>query len=311
MNVQNNNELIKFFQFIIERQYIWYKRFIDKQEPPWTNDETLHKYKFCNVYRELDKGTQYIIESLPSNMSREDKLFNIVFYRLTNVFGIFKDIGAKLSISDFDRSKFEKHLDYLISSGVGLFSSAYLICQIPVNPEYRKSDKHVQITFILDYLRNNIDHIMKSIDESETPKDSFNILIKLPNVGPFLAYEIWCDLTYFNFFKQGWSDNDFLNIGPGAEWGLSIIFPKAKFKEYNSLTYLIQESQKEIFELCNLDTLWNKIKYENAFYKSPFLSIRNIEHSLCEYRKYFRLKRGLGKKKYFSYKKNNRSFGDF
>ena len=125
---------------------------------------------------------------------------------------------------------------------------------------------------------------------------------KIPSVGNFLAYEIWVDLTYFNFFKSFWTDDDFVNIGPGAKWGLELIYnKKLNNKEqiekiydlYNIQKFYLDEIQKENYT-------WKNICYNKCFSNSPYLSIRNIEHSLCEFRKYLRLKMGLGKRRYYN-----------
>ena len=50
-----------FFQTMYERQLIWKRRFIDKKESPWTTDAIFKKFKFTNVYRELDRNSQYCI----------------------------------------------------------------------------------------------------------------------------------------------------------------------------------------------------------------------------------------------------------
>ena len=50
-----------FYKFIIKRQDIYYKKTILKQAWPWTDDEVLKNYKFCNIFRQLDTGTQLII----------------------------------------------------------------------------------------------------------------------------------------------------------------------------------------------------------------------------------------------------------
>lgn len=54
----------EFFYFIYGRQLIWHKRFILNENFPWSSDKILQKYKILNVYRELDKGTGYIINKL-------------------------------------------------------------------------------------------------------------------------------------------------------------------------------------------------------------------------------------------------------
>ena len=118
-------------------------------------------------------------------------------------------------------------------------------------------------------------------------------------MGNFLAYEIWTDLTYFGFFKQGWTDDDFVNIGPGASWGLKLMYEKLKKKEELEKIKHLHEIQKKY--LNNKE--WLGIHYSRAFSNKPFLSLRNIEHSLCEFRKYYNISHGKGKRRKFEPRK--------
>jgi len=137
--------------------------------------------------------------------------------------------------------------------------------------------------------------------------------LRIPYVGTFLGYEIWTDLTYFNFFKQGWSDNDFVNLGPGAIWGLALMSglekPQKELREgYKGLgvelTKWLRDTQEywfnKLYEEGLIEPKWEEIAYKEAFSNTPYLSLRNIEHSLCEFRKYWRLKQGKGKKRKFT-----------
>ena len=51
-----------FYNYINERHAIYLKRSIGEAFP-WTEDEILQTYSFCNVYRELDKVTVWIREN--------------------------------------------------------------------------------------------------------------------------------------------------------------------------------------------------------------------------------------------------------
>ena len=113
-------------------------------------------------------------------------------------------------------------------------------------------------------------------------------------VGGFLACEIWTDLTYLNFFRQGWDDNDFVNIGPGAKWGLEIMYGNLSKDKLEERLRHLYNLQKEL-----LKDDWKKIAYKGAFSYYPFLSITNIEGALCEFRKYWNIKNGKGRRKYF------------
>ena len=53
------NKVERFIKFIIARHAI-YKARQAEQEPPWTKDPILRKYKFCNIYRERDRTTRWI-----------------------------------------------------------------------------------------------------------------------------------------------------------------------------------------------------------------------------------------------------------
>lgn len=279
----------EFFDFVYERQLIWYKRFIFKEKAPWTDDAVLAKYKIINVYRELDKCTLYIINKLKGIKDREKILANIIFYRFFNQFNLYE----KLGIEPFEKidnelkklliGKFEK-----LKDKGSIFNNAYLISGV------KGEKKHISI---LNNLGNiNLRKVVDELDSAKTIDDSLLILKKIPMVGNFLACEIWTDLSYFGFFKQKWDDNDIVYIGPGAVWGLEIIYGKKlnKRKQEQKLKHL-HEIQKEF-----LGAEWKKIAYENAFSNYPYLSLTNIESSLCEFRKYWNIKHGKGRRKYFA-----------
>ena len=52
-----------FFETMYERQLIWKRRFIDKKERPWTDNKIFQESKFTNVYRELDRNSQWQIKT--------------------------------------------------------------------------------------------------------------------------------------------------------------------------------------------------------------------------------------------------------
>ena len=54
----------EFFRTMFERQMIWKRRFLDQKPRPWTDDPILRDYKFTNVYRELDRNSQWQIRNI-------------------------------------------------------------------------------------------------------------------------------------------------------------------------------------------------------------------------------------------------------
>ena len=69
VDVHEENKYL-FFELMHERMAIWKRRFVDKKERPWTKNEILRDYKFTNVYRELDRNSQWQIK----NILLDDKL---------------------------------------------------------------------------------------------------------------------------------------------------------------------------------------------------------------------------------------------
>lgn len=64
-------EVRSFFTTMYERQLIWYKRFILKlPRDQWTSDIIFNKYRFTNVYRELDRASQWLLYNIILNTVR-------------------------------------------------------------------------------------------------------------------------------------------------------------------------------------------------------------------------------------------------
>ena len=81
---QENN----FWQFVRDRQELWYRRFILKlPRVEWTKDTILQRISFGNVYRELDPGTQFTVEEILENQCHEEYwqvIAHLITYRMFN-----------------------------------------------------------------------------------------------------------------------------------------------------------------------------------------------------------------------------------
>jgi len=295
----------EFFKFVYKRQLIWHKRFVLKEKAPWTNDDVLKTYKIINVYRELDKCTLYIIDKLKGIKDREKLILNVIFYRFFNQFNLYEKLGIEPfdKIDELLREKLVSSFERIKQDGKAIFNNAYLI-----SSGEKGQKKHVSIINNLGHL--NLNELIRDIDNSKSPRESLEIIQTIPMVGPFLACEIWTDLTYFKFFKQKWNDNDFVNIGPGAKLGLEIMyhFKLGKKEQEARLDYLYQiqgDCLKDIHKELGEALEWKDIAFKGAFSNYPFLSITNVEGSLCEFRKYWNIKHGRGKRRYFKAFSNN------
>lgn len=301
------SKVLSYFQFLYERQKIWFYKEQLKIEAPWTDDEVLHKYSFCNVYRKLDKGTKYLIDYVinDKHLSNTDKIFNIIFYRLFNVHGIFHHTNT-LVAEDFNPRNLIAKLDAMRDKGIKIYNPAYLVQCHGINKN-EPNEKHIQHAYLLADIAKSL--TCKTIDRTamfknaRSPEAVMNYLTSYKFIGRFLAYEIYCDLSYGNYELIDHSDEDYVAIGPGAIWGLQLM-AKVGIEITDAtavkLSYELRDKQIELFKKADLYFMFEDVLPEEI----GFLHLRDIEHSLCEYRKYMRLSCGDGRKRFYAHKGN-------
>lgn len=286
MNYSENDTIGKFFLFVRCRHMIWRRRFVEKSPPPWTDDPILAKYKFTNVYRELDRGTQYLWKSLdhvPKNLVA--LLFPVVVYRFVNNPKFFEwlECDYDISVETFRRACHK----YLEDTGGPLFSSAYrVVCNTPGG-----GSRIDEMCKALAEMEENYEEIIFALRQVKTYEQFNQELQRIKHVGALLAYEMATDLVNIcPEVRKKFSENDWANIGPGAFVGLANIYPSLRRK-------LEKEPQdlglKLARELQSLQTKYLPFKF--PYYHDKKLSLRNIEHSLCEYGKYCNIQNGKGR----------------
>lgn len=292
-----------FFEFVFDRQSVWHKRTALGLPAPWTDDKVLQNFRFCNVYRELDGGTLAISKYLAQPLPAEQKLFNIIAYRFFNRRDTIENLfGGLLSEQNFDFKALEKRFDAKKEEG-NIFSNAYLITAHAYNLDYRPQDKHVQILLMLNDLRFKLTDIIKNLRES-SPQEGIKIVADaVSSAGPFLAGQILLDATYAKNIVP-YTANDFLIVGPGAHWGLNIICGRTLNKkeadaECRKLWQIQPQAFAELKQTTGKD--WNEVRWQNESYcGGKYLCLHDVQNSLCEFRKYWRLKQGENaKRRYF------------
>ena len=302
-----NEKLLEYFEFIYDRQLIWHKKSVLNEAAPWSDDKLFQTFKFCNIYRELDRVSKVIDETIckDPNMGFEQKFFNIIAGRVFNLDYTFTQLTGILDPSNFNHKYYEDLLDSKIKKGVGIWNSAYTLTQMKYDANYRK-EKHAQFLLLFQYIADNISFLTRGMQKSKTLREATLKLCNLPLIGEFLAGEIVQDLTYcrpFFFANEMNDDNDLCPVGPGTIKAISETFPESS-TDTNAFTRLIIQThaaQKEYFRILyeQKGKNWKSIAYTQANTPGVFLSINNIESAFCEKRKYDNLKSGNGRKRYY------------
>ena len=258
-------------------RYAVYLRRSQGQRPPWTKDPILINYRFCNVYRELDKVTRWLHDNWREPYRDHPNLvFSMALARLINWPPTLEAIG-------FPKRWSPGHAVRVINkrqeAGVKAYTGAYLLGAIP-----KGANK-------AEYLVNSVlTPLYKALRTAELPsrlETAWYYFKSFQGIGDFLAYEIVSDLRHTHYLRDAPDILTWANAGPGALRGLTRLwgfqpktqrligynFPKERANE--AMQMLLTESRKQLPDM-------------------PLWEMREVEHHLCEFDKYLRIKEGQG-----------------
>lgn len=270
-----------FWYFINERHKIWQKR-NDGLPKPWTDDEILQNWRFCNVFRRLDKQSQYLINKVYSaGLPAELLVFNTFAFRAFNLDKTWDVIAPKGYLVDWEPEKVQDQLYKIVYEDNKPFTSgAYMLRGREGMPKY------VSIIMTLTTLwweqKLNLAKIAIETRSLEVTVEEI-LAAQLWGWGPFTAYQVALDLTYTHILEHAVDLNTWCEFGPGAKRGIKLIWPDAPASYY--LT-----AAKDLFES---QYLWRESHV-------PHMTLQDIEFSLCELQKYMRIESGGRSKEKFN-----------
>jgi len=271
--------------FMNERHNIYVRKYYNCPKP-WTEDEILQQYKFTNVFRQLDKGTvalqkmlnNKIAKSLLNLATKQDQFalifFNICWYRLFNWYEHAENLGFIIDYQEVENYIKERYKDK-----EQIFTGAWMTTGVFCEP------KHIT------YLRACKDAWNKRfafVDFMQRTNSIELLSYELRNlymIGKFMAYEIACDLRFTKLLENATDKLTWANMGPGAQRGLWRIGLPCK-NQQQGLTSM-QQLYKKLPKFLDSHILNASVPFE----------LREVEHSLCEFDKYQRIKMGEGRPK--------------
>jgi hypothetical protein len=262
-----------------ERQLI-YRRKEYGYAPPYTADPILRDFRFCNVFRELDKVTIWIRDNWRIPYAEHSNLcFAMGIARFFNKPNTLEYIGFPDNDGSWDQHEVMRILEE-VQHVEGLFSAAYIISPSgSTKPKFRR--------VVEDYLVPFFPYAEQCIVDNSLELTWKNIC-QYEGFGKFMAYEVVSDLRWTPRLMHSPDIYTWANAGPGAKRGLNWLLGqplKTNIPE-DQMVALMQY----LIPLCESD-----LKGEDPMFDK--LEMRDIEHSLCETDKYLRTKNGLGRPK--------------
>ena len=283
----NKENLKHLFEWIKERYEIHLKKDVQKLSKPWTTNKILQNYKFCNVRREQDKESKWLIKNISNNkeINYNNKILNTILFRLTNKSQTTEIFGV-LDFENIDIEKIRKRLDDFKKKNKNYiyFSNAFFTSgpKTQANKLFPE-EKDMTIKMVKLTQKYKDKDIVNRIKRARSQKEAYESLISLPGIGEFLAYQIFIDLTYIENFP--FSENDFVVAGPGCKKGLNLIFNDFDRLNYAEALFWLRDNQLKIFEKFgyNPEKLFSDLPIEDRF-----LNLMSLENCMCEISKYIR-----------------------
>jgi len=281
------SQLRRFFWWMKERHAIYLRRSITKRPFPWTKDKILQTYRFCNVFRELDRTTIWIRENWREPYADHPMLwFAMALARQINFIDTLAEFGFP---EKWDPARLMKLIEDRRERGEKAYTGAYMLTGTLGGP------KSGQTAFkILDVLYHDpppfVQGGLSSVTQVVTLQEAWNQFRGRPGFGPFIAYEVVTDLRHTRYLRGATDIMTWANPGPGAIRGLHRVAGRRIKGRYRRDREPLPRDQA-IDEMRKLLSLSGKFLPDDF----PVLEMREIEHSLCEHDKYERVRLGEGK----------------
>lgn len=281
-----------------------------QSDPAWeTKDKILWKYRFTNVFRDLDKTSAWFINHVRDPMSKRrdpNIMLATALFRLTNRIetgeAIFCDddlLGGHSAFDEYVETGKTAPLLKSIKKRMGnrgpYVTGGYIISSPPgysklegmlrVVDDFRKQERPMVETGAgWDWQRATM-HLQNhrfSLQQVHAWLRQFNYF------GPFHAYEIVTDLRHTFLLNRAPDILTWANPGPGCRRGANRVFGRHYKSKDADRDQLIHE-MRELLQHSRFKKNWPQDK------DHPPWEMRDVEHTLCEFDKYSRVLNGEGR----------------
>lgn len=293
----------EFFKFARERHRIYLRR-AEGKAFPWTDDPILQQNKFTNVFRELDRTTIWFRKNVRDVYDgRPEILLATVIFRWFNrietgeaIFCQNDLFGKSSAFEEFLRTGETAVLARAIMAYCGkgpYFTGAYMI-RSPTG--MTKLNGILKMIQHFNYKSNWKWFAAEGADGRLSLEMMWSWLKEHPCQGPFHAYEVVTDLRHTFLLREAPDTMTWGNPGPGCKRGVSRILDLGTRKTRKGKTRPKVPTRKQIDDVM-LDLL--KKSRMKKYWPQNWTKweMREVEHTLCEWDKYERIRCGQGRMK--------------
>ena len=275
-----------------------------------TRDPILREYRFCNVFRELDRVSSWIRYHIQRPFAgHPDLWFMLAIARTINwpeTLGFLmnrgelkcdfnawpRELGGLMSHYDFSPEQLGLALDHWSALGNKVYTGAYMI-RAESNPKaewYSWTKQQYIARIVLGRLWEDRHDFVNALDPEDRPGFSTMQaaweMFQQPRYigwGPFMAYQVVVDLRHSRYLRGASDIQDWAALGPGSRRGLNRLAGRP-----------VDYPLKQADGLEEMRCIHRRQDEWRAPWVPP-IDLSDIQNCLCEVDKYLRVKTGEGK----------------
>lgn len=281
-----NKAFTDFISYIVRRNKLWEQKYINNTFQ-YTDDPILERYKFTNIWRELDHFSKEEIKRM------QDK----DLYEQILLIGIARhSINWQTTELLLNGIEYDDLYDYWqqCKKESKQFVSDAILFQAPKGSNRAKLlIKHRNRVFAK--AKDLRDDLVSLATYNKNGHIAFDMIKNAFGCGPFRSYEMFTSLTYSKHLH--FHESDFLHVGPGSINGFKTVYGNYMNEQY--IEKVIDTLVNEVKEaLLNIDDFyWIPEDMQGSVHKKEKykFTYRTLEDCMCEYRKYVNLCNGKGR----------------
>lgn len=291
-----NENFEYYLYFISERMNIFWSRHLGFDQPH-TEDEILKKHKFTNVYRSLDRVSQFLIgdviydqKGLENDRDTEDIFWRIILYKHFNKIETWKALEQEFGEVNLETplKEIEKFLNELQKIGP-IYSNAYMLTAsfmrntelMAKNKLYVGQPKHSSYLqlFKNSLLDDDLKGMYKILKSQSLEELQNRLQSDILSVGKFISMQFAIDLNYSQLFN--FDENDHIIAGPGAERGIERTFTISGKPDYVAIIKWVTKELPNLMEDYGFADRFNPLP-------NRMPTLIDCQNVFCETDKYLR-----------------------
>jgi hypothetical protein len=239
-----------YWRFAAERLAMFYRRYTNPNGP-WTSDPILSTYRFTNAYRAADRVSQYLIREVQARPDRprtpSEIFFRTMLFKIFNRIDTWEAIEKLLGPIEWNRTdpaKIDNALESMRAQGRKIYSAAYIM-PAPAFGYPRKHSNHIALL-----VKMMDDRVPERVRQAPSLRSVYEIILRYPGIGPFLAFQYTIDLNYSALLD--FEEREFVVAGPGALDGISKCFSETGGLSADEVIYWMTDQQENEFNRLGL-----------------------------------------------------------